>query len=184
MLLTFLTMVTHWSRSKSKFFALIGQNLTGEFMRIIYAASGNLFTDSWSWQSFMSSCDVFNCLFLLDVQNEIQLLSRFFCSLWLVCLLRFWLRNAPLVKVIGNSISDGIVFKNELTHLPLFEVWDGWKVSSDSGLTWWPSGAASRLSCRLVSLSSYCLWCFFPGFLKSSVVYAVSLCTRQWSDLQ
>ena len=63
----------------------------------------------------------FNCLFLLDVQNEIQLLSRFFCNSWLVCLLRFWLRNAPLVKVIGNPISDGIVFKNELTHLPLFE---------------------------------------------------------------
>ena len=121
MLFTFLTIVTRWSCSKSNLYALIGQNLTGEFMRKIYAASGNLFTDSWSWQSFVSSWDVFNCLFLLDVQNEIQLLSRFFCSLWLVCLLRFWLRNAPLVKVIGNSISDGIVFKNELTHLPLLE---------------------------------------------------------------
>ena len=77
--------------------------------------------DSWSWQSFVSTCDVFNCLFLLDVQNEIQLLSRFFWTSWLVCLLRFWLRNAPLVKVTGNPISDGIVFKNELTHLPLFE---------------------------------------------------------------
>ena len=31
-------------------------------------------------------------------------------------LLRFLLTNAPLVKVIGNPISDGIVFKNELTH--------------------------------------------------------------------
>ena len=119
-LLTFLT-VTRWSRSTSNFYALIGQNLTGEFMRKIYAATGNLFTDSWSWQSFVSSCDVFNCLFLLDVQNEIQLLSRFFCNSWLVCLLRFWLRNAPPVKVIENPISDGIVFKNELTHLSLFE---------------------------------------------------------------
>ena len=63
----------------------------------------------------------FNCLFLLDVQNEIQLLSRFFCISWLVCLLRFCLRNAPPVKVIGNPSLDGIVFKNELTHLPLFE---------------------------------------------------------------
>ena len=121
MLLTFLTIVTRWSRSKSNFYALIGQNLTGDFMRKIYAASGNLFTDSWSWQSFVSSWDVFNCLFPLDVQNEIQLLSRFFCNSWLVCLLCFWLRNAPLVKVIGNPISDGTVFKNELTHLPLFE---------------------------------------------------------------
>ena len=42
--LTFLTMFTRWSRSTSNFYALIGQNLTGEFMRKIYAASWNLFT--------------------------------------------------------------------------------------------------------------------------------------------
>ena len=36
---TFLTMVTRWSRSTSNFCTLIGQNLTGEFMRRIYAAS-------------------------------------------------------------------------------------------------------------------------------------------------
>ena len=119
-LLTSLT-VTHWSRSTSNSYVLIGQNLTGKFMQKIYAASGNLLTDSWSWQSFMSSCDVLNCLFLLGVQNEIQLLSRLFCNSWLVCLFRFLLTNAPLVKVIGNPISDGIVFKNELTHLPLLE---------------------------------------------------------------
>ena len=62
-LLTFFTIVTRWSRSTSNFHALIGQNLTGEFMRKIYATFGNLFTDNWSWQSFVSSCDVFNCLF-------------------------------------------------------------------------------------------------------------------------
>ena len=56
----------------------------------------------------MTTCDVFNCLFALDVQNEIQLLSRVFCYSWLVSLLNFWLRNALLVKV-GNAISDGIV---------------------------------------------------------------------------
>ena len=100
----------------------------------------------FSWLSFVSSSDVFNCLFLLDIQNEIQLLSRLFCNSWLVCLLRFLLTNAPPVKVIGNPISDGIVFKNEVTHLPLLEAYkEGWKVSSHSGLTWWPSGAASRL---------------------------------------
>ena len=40
--------------------------------------------------------------FLLDIQNEIQLLPRLFSNSWLVCLLRFWLRNTPLwlVKVI------------------------------------------------------------------------------------
>ena len=39
LLLTFLTMVTRWSRSTFSFYALIGQNLTGEFMRKLYAAS-------------------------------------------------------------------------------------------------------------------------------------------------
>ena len=135
-LLTFLTIVTHWSRSTSNFHALIGQNLTGEFMWKIYVASKNLLTDSWSWQGFVSSCDVFNCLFLLDVPSEIELLTRLCCVIhgWFV--MRFWLRNAPLVKVTGNLILDGIVFKNELTHLLLLEAYkDGWKVSSDSGLT-------------------------------------------------
>ena len=55
------------------------------------------------WQlklkSFVSTCDVFNCLFLVDVQNEIQVLSRVFCYSWLVCLLGFSLRNASLVKI-------------------------------------------------------------------------------------
>ena len=39
LLLTFLTMVTRWSRCTPNFDALIGQNLTSEFMRKIYAAS-------------------------------------------------------------------------------------------------------------------------------------------------
>ena len=67
----------------------------------------------------------FNCLFLLDVPNEIARVANkiVLCNSWLVCLLRFWLRNAPLVKVIGNPISDGIFLKNELTHLPLVEAY-------------------------------------------------------------
>ena len=59
-----------------------------------------VYFDSWSWQSFVSTCDVFNCLFPLDVQNEIQLLSGVFCYSWLI---GFWLRNTSLVKV-GNGI--------------------------------------------------------------------------------
>ena len=35
----FLTQVTRWSHSTSNFYALIAQNLTGEFMRKICAAS-------------------------------------------------------------------------------------------------------------------------------------------------
>ena len=65
-----------------------------------------VYFDSSSWQSFVSTCDVFNCLFPLDAQNEIQLLSRVFCYSWLVS---FWMRNTSLVKV-GNPISGGIVF--------------------------------------------------------------------------
>ena len=121
------------------------------------------------WQlkltEFVPTCDVFNCLFPLDVQNEIQLLSRVFCYSWLVCLLVFWLRDASLVKV-GNPISDDIVFVFHLAGCGLKSP------SSDSGLTWWLSGAASRM----VSLSNYCIWCLFfiPNLTKSSVVYAVS----------
>ena len=37
---------SHHGQVKSNFYALIGQNLTGEFTRKIYAASGNLFTNS------------------------------------------------------------------------------------------------------------------------------------------
>ena len=63
-LLTFFDMSTRWTRSTSNFYALIGQNLSGEFKRKIYTASGNFFTDSWSLQSFvLSSCDVFLTVF-------------------------------------------------------------------------------------------------------------------------
>ena len=97
----FLTMDTRWSRSASNFYALIGQNLTGEFLRKIYAASWKLFTLTACAEAYrvFCQCDVFNCLFPLDVQNEIQPLSRVFCYSWLVCLFSFWLRNASLVKI-------------------------------------------------------------------------------------
>ena len=72
-----------------------------------------VYFDSWSWPSFVSTCDVFKCLFPLDVQNEIQLISGDFCYSWLVCLLGFLLRNTSLVKV-GNPISDGTVFVFDL----------------------------------------------------------------------
>ena len=101
-----------------------------------------------SWQSFVASCDVLNCLFLLDVQNEIQLLSRLFCNSWLVCLLRFLLTNAPFVKVIGNPTSDGIVFKNELTQ-GLF-IW-----ARLTGLARFPRSRLTSKSFVKVSICSY-----------------------------
>ena len=86
----------------SKFDRWVNAENLCSFLKLVYF-------DSWSWQSFVSTCDVFNFLFLLDVQNEIRLLSRVFCYSWLVCLLGLWFRNTSLVKV-WNPISDGIVF--------------------------------------------------------------------------
>ena len=79
LLLTFLTKVTRWSRSTSNFYALIGQNLTGELTQKIYAASWILFT--FTAEADRVFCQlVFNCLSPLNVQNEILLLLRVFCS--------------------------------------------------------------------------------------------------------
>ena len=121
-----------------------------------------VYFDSWSWQSFVSTCDVFNCLFPLDVQNEIQLLSGVFCYSWLVCLLGFWLRNTSLVKV-GNPISDGIVF---VFHL-------AWCVRGLKSLKRFLPYLIVFSASRMVSLSNYFIWClFFISYLmKSSVVY-------------
>ena len=114
----FPTIVTRWSRSTSNFMLWLVKiwqvSLCGKFMQHLEKCSLIAEAD----RVFCHLCDVFNCLFLLDIQNEIQLLSRSFCNLWLVCLLRFWLKNAPLVKVIGNPISYGIIFKLSLLTCP------------------------------------------------------------------
>ena len=112
--------------------------------------------------SFVSTCDVFNCLFPLNVQNEIQLLSRVFCYSWLVCLLGFWLRNTSLVKV-RNPISDGIVF---VFHL-------AWCIRGLKSLKRFWSYLIVFSASRMVSLSNYFLWCLFfvSNLMKSSVVY-------------
>ena len=65
LLLTFLTMVTRWSRSTSNFYALIGQNLIGEFMRKIYAASWILFTLTAEEDRVL--CQLVRLLFFLTV---------------------------------------------------------------------------------------------------------------------
>ena len=124
-----------------------------------------VYFDSWSWQSFVSTCDVFNCLSPLNVQNEIQLLSRVFYYSWLVCLLGFWLRNMSLVKV-GNLISDGIVF---VFHL-------AWCVRGLKSLKrFWPYLIVFSAS-RMVSLSNYFIWwVFISNLMKSSVVYGAIL---------
>ena len=133
---------------------------TKMMVRVVF--TDDVYFDSWSWQSFVSTCDVFNCLLPVDVQNEIQLLSGVFCCSWLVCLLGFWLRNTSLVKV-GNPISDGIVF---VFHL-------AWCVRGLKSLKrFWPYLIVFSAS-RMVSLSNYFIWCLFfiSNLMKSSVVY-------------
>ena len=118
MLFTFLTTVTRWSRSTFNFYALISQNLAGEFMRKFIQH----FLKKTTCNTLTAEADRVLCqlvmfstvFFPLKVQNEVQLLSRVFCYSWLVCLLNFCLRSVPLVKV-GNPISDGIVFIFHLT---------------------------------------------------------------------
>ena len=91
----FLTMITRWSRSTSNFYALIGQNLTGEFMPKIYASSWELFTLTAEANRVLCQLVMFLSVFF----HWIQLLSRVFCYSRLVCLLGFWLRSASLVKI-------------------------------------------------------------------------------------
>ena len=52
-------MVTRWSRSTSNIYALIGQNLTGDFMQEIYAASCNLFTLTAEADRVLCQCVIF-----------------------------------------------------------------------------------------------------------------------------
>ena len=108
LLLTSLTMVTLWSRFTSIFYALIGQNLKGEFMRRIYAASWILFTLTAEADRFLCQLVMF-----LTVSFYWMYKMKFCCyQEWnsrLVCLLGFWSRNTSLIKV-GNPISDGILF--------------------------------------------------------------------------
>ena len=123
----------------------------GRFMQHLESC---LLQDSWSWQSFVSTYDVFNCLFSLDAQNEIQLaIAGVFFYSWLV---GFWLRNTSLIKIgIRFRMASFLFFTSCL-------MCKGWKVRSDTGLTWYLLGAASRM----VSLSNYCIWCLFFLYLS------------------
>ena len=144
---------------RPNFYALIGQNHAENLCSILKL----VYFDSWFWQSFVTTCDVFNCLVPLNVQNEIQLLSRAFCYSWLACLSGFWLRNTSLVKV-GNPISDGIVF---VFHL-------AWCVRGLKSLKRFLPYLIVFSASRMVSLSNCCIWYLFfiSNLMKSSIVYA------------
>ena len=129
-LLTFLTMVTRWSRFSSNFYALIGQNLTGEFMWKMYAASVNFFSDSWNWQSFVSpTCHVFNCLFFHWNEYSCYQDSSVIHG-WFV----YWIYGWEMRRL---SKLSKIQFRMALiSFFTLLDAWDGLKGLSDSGLFW------------------------------------------------
>ena len=90
-----------------------------------------VYFDSWSWPSFVSTCDVFICLFPMDVQNEIQMLSRVFCYSWLVCLLGF------VVEKCVASQNSVIRFQMaSFSFFTLLNAYEGLKVSNNRGLPW------------------------------------------------
>ena len=58
-------MITRWSRSTSNFYAPVGQTLTDEFMRKIYAASRILFTLTAEADRVLCQLVMFLTVFLL-----------------------------------------------------------------------------------------------------------------------
>ena len=133
-------------------------SLCGKFLQRLETC----FTDSWSWESFVSSCDVLNCLFLLSVQNEIQLLSRLFCNSWLVFYCSF-VDKCNDCQSHWKSDFGWHRFQKWAYSLALAWGVRGLKSLKRSWNTWWPSEATSPL----VSLSNYCLWCVFFLFSVS-----------------
>ena len=105
----------------------IEQELTGEED---LCGIWGVFTDSSGWQSFASACDVFTCLFALDPQNEIQLLSTFFCCFWLACWLGCGWKIRRSKKEIGNHRFKKYATLSKLTS----PCWTMKKV-----ITWWTS---------------------------------------------
>ena len=100
---SFLTMVTRWSRSTSNFYALIGQNLTGEFMRKLFtltAEAGRVLC-----QLVMFLTVFFHWMYKMKYSCYQE------CSLihgWFV----YWVFGWEMCRLskFGNPISDGIVF--------------------------------------------------------------------------
>ena len=110
LLLTLLTMITRWSRSTSNFYALIGQDLTGELMRKIYAAS-------WILCTLTAEADRVLCQLVMFLTVFFLCMCKMKCSRyqessvihgWFV----YWLFGWEMRRLskFSNSISDGIVF--------------------------------------------------------------------------
>ena len=102
-------MVKRWSRSTSKFYTVIGQKLTGEFTRKIYAASRKLFTlraeaDRGLSQLVMYVTVFFHWMYKMKYscyQESYVIHGLFIGSL---------VEKSVALSKFGKQISDGIVF--------------------------------------------------------------------------
>ena len=103
---------TRWSRSASNFYSLIGQNLTGEFMRKIYAASWKLFTLTACAEADRVLCQL---VMFLTVFFHWMYKMKYSCYQespvihgWFIYSVFGW--ETRRLSKFGNPISDGIVF--------------------------------------------------------------------------
>ena len=144
---------------KSNFYALIGQNLTGEFMRKIYAASWNLFTVTAETDRvfcqlvmFLTGCRKWN-------SAAIKSLLLFMASLFIGFLVE---------KYVAFQSRKSDFGWHRFRFLPCFMRKRVEKFEAILALL--DSFSASRM----VSLSNYCIWrlFFISNLMKSSVVYA------------
>ena len=109
---TFLTMVTFYVQflcsDWSKFDRWVHAENLCSILKLVYF-------DSWSWQSFVSTCDVFNCLNLLFLYIHWMYKMKYSCYQefsvihgWFV----YWVFGWEMRRLskLSNPISDGIVF--------------------------------------------------------------------------
>ena len=111
LLLTLLTMVTRWSRSTSNFYALIGQNLTGEFMRKIYAASWKLFTLTAEADRVLCQLVMFLTVFfhwMYKMKYSCYQESSVIHGWFVYCVFGWEMRRLSKFR---NPISDGVLIR-------------------------------------------------------------------------
>ena len=150
-LLTFLTVVARWSHSTSNFYALLGQNLTGEFMRKINASSWNLFTltaeaDRVLCQPVMFSAVFFHWMYKMKYSSyqESSVIHGWFV---------YWVLVEKCAACQSRKSNFG--WHRFFFHLVSFV--RGLHSQSRAILALLDS--FQELHLELVSLSNYCIWC-------------------------
>ena len=121
----------------------------------------------WSRQSFVSTCDVFNCVFPLDVMKYSCYQESSVIHGWFV----YWVFGWEMRRLSKSEI------RFRLASFSFFTLLDaGLKVSSDSGLN--TVAFRSCISNGKPEELLYLMFGFFiSNFMKSITVYAASLCT-------